>query len=132
MDLVEVKGNTYPVKDRLKALGGKWDAARKAWMVPASCAQEASEIVASAPRRAPADLVPITGNAYSVRAEIKALGGRWDGATKTWSVPRANYARAQALVPQAPRRGLSGKCRECGDESFGHLHCAECYSDRGW
>lgn len=27
-------GNTYPIRAAIKSLGGKWDADRKAWIVP--------------------------------------------------------------------------------------------------
>lgn len=27
-------GNTYPIRDAIKSLGGKWDAQRKVWIVP--------------------------------------------------------------------------------------------------
>ena len=27
-------GNTYPIRDAIKSLGGKWDATRKVWIVP--------------------------------------------------------------------------------------------------
>lgn len=27
-------GNTYPVKDQIKAMGGQWDAQSKTWTVP--------------------------------------------------------------------------------------------------
>lgn len=46
---VAITGNTYPVKDQIKAIGGRWDADRKAWMVPADRADEARRIVAGAP-----------------------------------------------------------------------------------
>ena len=46
-----IKGNTYPVKDQIKALGGKWDAKAKAWMVPDRKAEEAMALVASATAR---------------------------------------------------------------------------------
>jgi hypothetical protein len=37
-------GNTYPIRDAIKALGGKWDAARKAWIVPPLSMRERSEV----------------------------------------------------------------------------------------
>lgn len=49
---VKISGNTYPVKDALKVLGGRWDAAEKAWMVPAEKADEARALVAGAPPKA--------------------------------------------------------------------------------
>jgi hypothetical protein len=55
-----ITGNTYPVKDQIKALGGvKWDPIRKGWLVPDDRAAKARSIVAgagacSAPRPSPA------------------------------------------------------------------------------
>jgi len=46
---VLVTGNTYPVKDQIKALGGRWDANAKGWRVPADKADEAQKLVAGAP-----------------------------------------------------------------------------------
>ena len=48
--LVLVTGNTFPVKEELKALGGKWDAVAKGWKVPAAKLAEAQALVAGAPR----------------------------------------------------------------------------------
>lgn len=52
---VLITGNTYPVKDALKALGGKWDPNSKGWLVPDDKAAEARKLVGgpspSAPRR---------------------------------------------------------------------------------
>jgi hypothetical protein len=47
--LVAVTGNTYPVKDQLKALGARWNPEAKAWMVAADKADAARRIVAGAP-----------------------------------------------------------------------------------
>ncbi len=51
--MTKITGNTYPVKDQIKALGGRWNAAAKCWMIadPAKAAQ-ALALVASAPRKA--------------------------------------------------------------------------------
>jgi hypothetical protein len=46
---VLITGNTYPVKDLLRALGGQWDKTAKGWYVPADRAEEANQIMASAP-----------------------------------------------------------------------------------
>lgn len=48
-DTVAITGNTYPVKDQIKALGGRWDADRKCWMVSADKANAARSLVAGAP-----------------------------------------------------------------------------------
>ena len=46
--MIAITGNTYPVKDQLKSLGGRWNADRKAWMVPADKAAEAQALVVGA------------------------------------------------------------------------------------
>ena len=51
MSDVAITGNTYPVKDELKKLGARWDAANKVWLVPQDQADKAKEIVASAPAK---------------------------------------------------------------------------------
>jgi hypothetical protein len=48
--MVEVTGNTYPVRDQLRALGGEWDSIAKVWRVPASRLEAAQALVASAPK----------------------------------------------------------------------------------
>lgn len=50
---VLVTENTYPVKDQIKALGGRWDAVAKGWRVPADKADDANKLVASAPKSSP-------------------------------------------------------------------------------
>lgn len=50
---VLITGNTFPVKDQIKALGGKWDAYAKGWLVPADKADEARALVGGAPAPAP-------------------------------------------------------------------------------
>lgn len=42
---VLITGNTYPVKDQIKALDGKWDAVSKGWLVPADKAEKAKQLV---------------------------------------------------------------------------------------
>ena len=48
MKTVLITGNTYPVKDQLRELGGKWNPSAKGWYVPAKRAQEAQQLVNSA------------------------------------------------------------------------------------
>lgn len=50
---VAITGNTYPVKDQIKALGGRWDADGKAWRVPAAQADAARALVAGAAKPRP-------------------------------------------------------------------------------
>jgi hypothetical protein len=45
MTTVAISGNTYPVKDQIKALGGRWDGVLKVWRVPADKADAARQLV---------------------------------------------------------------------------------------
>lgn len=44
---VAITGNTYPVRTQLRALGGEWNAAEKAWMVPEERVAEARALVSN-------------------------------------------------------------------------------------
>jgi len=54
MAQVAIAGNTYPVKDQLKALGAKWDPDQKRWTITDGKLTEANAIVSSAPAPTPA------------------------------------------------------------------------------
>ena len=41
MHNILIKGNTYPVRDQLRAMGGTWDATARGWRIPADRADEA-------------------------------------------------------------------------------------------
>lgn len=49
-NLVPITGNTYSCKDKLKALGAKWNADQRVWIISADKAPEAQKIVASTPK----------------------------------------------------------------------------------
>jgi hypothetical protein len=51
MEQVLITGNTYPVKEEIKALGGKWDKEQKGWLVPADKVEEAKKLVTEAPAK---------------------------------------------------------------------------------
>lgn len=95
---VLITGNTYPVKDQLKALGGRWDAAAKGWRVPANKADEANKIVAG--------------------------GGSTTGTTTSAKKPfRHNKCVVCGVVPHYNQRGYpsvkiyrSGECQDCYEE----------------
>lgn len=40
-----ITGNTYPIREKLKALGGVWKPALKGWIIPDSKADEARALV---------------------------------------------------------------------------------------
>lgn len=48
-----VTGNTYPVKDQLRAMGATWDSKAKGWRVPVGRIGEAQALVARAPKSSP-------------------------------------------------------------------------------
>lgn len=94
-ELVLVIGNTYPVKEQLKALGARWNSDAKGWMVPAERVQEAQALVAGAP-----------------------VQPRTAGARPTCSSGYAGYAPTRckfcgAAASRYNRIYRNGKCREC-------------------
>lgn len=48
-----ITGNTYPVREEIKALGGKWNAGSKGWDVPEENAAKAKALVAAQPPKEP-------------------------------------------------------------------------------
>lgn len=40
METITLTGNTYPIKDQIKARGGKWDPVVKGWKVQVQYAEE--------------------------------------------------------------------------------------------
>lgn len=52
---VYLLGDTYPVRDAIRGIGGKWDPDRRAWWVGAAKRAEAEALVQSAPASAPRD-----------------------------------------------------------------------------
>lgn len=94
--------------------------------------------------------VAIAGNTYAVKAEIKALGGRWDAEKRAWMVPAERADEARKLVSSAPTKSTSEtkywqprKCRVCGhtearnargypvgDRILRSGECQSCYEER--
>jgi len=97
---VAITGNTYPVKDQIKALGGRWDGERKVWTVPADRAAQAQALVASAPRGYVAR--PASESSFSRPARCKVCG----------HVERRN---ARGYV-DGDRILRSGECQSCYEE----------------
>jgi hypothetical protein len=50
MAQLKITGNTYPVKDALKAIGARWDADERSWTIASSKIDQARKIVADAPK----------------------------------------------------------------------------------
>jgi hypothetical protein len=49
VERVAITGKTFPVRGELKLMGGRWDAGKGAWMVPAEKAEEAWALVGGKP-----------------------------------------------------------------------------------
>ena len=74
------------------------------------------------------NLARIHGNTYPVRADLKALGAKWNPSERAWYVAgEAARRKAQAIVDavpaQAPRQSFtphsSGLCKKCGSYCYG-------------
>lgn len=50
--MIAITGNTFPVKDALKALGARWNPDQKAWMIAEDKAEKARQLVSAAPKQA--------------------------------------------------------------------------------
>ena len=52
-----ITGNTYPVREQIKAMGGKWNPKAKGWMMPDAAAADAARAIVAdagpAPTRSP-------------------------------------------------------------------------------
>lgn len=115
--MTKLVGNTYPVKDQIRALGGRWDAAEKAWYVPDARADEAAALIASAPISAP------------------ATPGRCRDCGATCKAP---YTSCWTCKQKRDRRSGSAKCAVCGRVPSGqygdHLYrsgeCRDCFEER--
>jgi hypothetical protein len=144
-----VLGDTYAMKDRLRAAGCRWDPDARAWWsgkretIVALVAE-----LASAPEAQPAyvpaageAMVPVAGQTYPVRDGLRRLGGQWDAAAKAWLMPASKLAEAQALVaappPEQPYRPRYQSCKQCGARPgprgwpriYQNGVCSDCYRD---
>jgi hypothetical protein len=110
MAQVAITGNTYPVKDRLKALGAKWDADRRCWTITDRRLDEARKIVAGAPQQA-----ATPGRCLKCKGPVKEP-----------------YKICYGCKQQA-----SGKCVNCGDplndweRRHGVKRCSDCRDGGG-
>lgn len=77
--------------------------------------------------------VEIHGNTFPHREQLRALGGKWDGARKCWLVPADKAEIARTLVPQRAcgtksnhGRGRRGTCEGCGCRINYGRFCGKC------
>ena len=128
-------GNTFPAKDQIKGIGGRWDADAKAWWVtPAQRAEAvalvtestvAQDRVAASLPALTGKLVPVPGNTYNARTALRDLGASWDAASKAWLVDASRLTMAQDAVAAAAKAA----------KPFRHTRCKQCGArpnERGW
>lgn len=143
-------GNTFPAKDQIKAIGGRWDVDAKAWWVGAARRAEAValivEIGAEQNRAAAAlpaltgKLVPVPGNTYAARGALRDLGAQWDAAAKAWLVDASRLTLAAGVVAAAAKEAKPFRpshCKQCGARPdargwpriYKNGICSNCYAD---
>jgi hypothetical protein len=120
MAQVAIHGNTYPVKDELKAIGAKWDADQKCWTITAAKADQARKLVEAAPAQKP----PTPGICVKCKGSVKApyiicFACKNKGKCLNCGVELDDYAR---------RKGYK-RCLDCVDGG-GNANGGMSYYDR--
>lgn len=131
-----VGGSTYPHKDTLKALGGRWNPSTRSWILPVGCDISALNAINAA---FVSDLVPTSESSirrlsgigtFSIRDQIKKAGGRWDPTTKEWIVPadfvlpaRASSAHTSDNDEVPKQERARPHCSICRQEGHRRDHC---------
>lgn len=147
--MTTITGNTYAVKDQLKALGGRWNAAAQGWDIPDEKAERARAIVAAASASAPASFSRLPSGAWGIRGKGLVVGAKVavrkrDGSSSTetvarivstdgdgWQtaeiVPSVKPASAKPASPaRAPARSRPRNWRPCGYPGCSPSYCDEC------
>lgn len=76
MSMVKILGYTYPVRDKLRELGAKWDPDEKAWFIEEEKLEEANAIVGKTPPREPKKTGKPARKLFHVRCPT--CGTEWD------------------------------------------------------
>lgn len=77
--MIAITGNTYPVREQLKALGAKWEPRIKAWMVSPENVEKAKAIVNGAPAPTPRTYTAARVSTYKGRRPCGYPGCRGQG-----------------------------------------------------
>lgn len=124
-NMVKITGNTYPVREGLKALGGRWNAAQKAWMVPDQRLNEARKLIAGTRSNStgtPASSMPRTGGPWAgARGGVRHAQGvtrRPDNCESCGAFLPAGQGRLEYCVED------SG-CMRHHDEGGYHVYCLD-------
>jgi hypothetical protein len=125
MAQVAIRGNTFPVKDQLRALGAKWDADQKCWTITDKKAEDARKIVAAAPPSAPR----MPGKCGDCGKACKAPYTLcWDCKGKR-DLRAGKCSKCQGPLDQWERNHRMRLCAECRDGG-GNAHGGQSYYDR--
>jgi hypothetical protein len=101
---VTITGNTFPVKDQIKALGGRWNADAKGWAVPASKADEARALVSGGPRAA-------------VATHAAPRKCRCCGAKELGSIEAARLGKKTGMQHYPVKLRRDGICWDCASDT---------------
>lgn len=125
---VKIVGNTYPVRVALEhQFKATWDKSEKCWRVPEEFAEAAQALVNQQPAEASLlGMLPLYGNTFPIKEQLRGLGGRWDAAEKVWKLPPEKLAAAQKILAEMPQEETK-QCWECG----GTFTYAECKRNGG-
>lgn len=152
--MTTITGNTYDVREQLKALGGRWNPTAKGWDVPDDKADCARAIVASAGAAAPAaTFAKLPSGGWGVRGKGFAPGARVtvrkrDKTTSTETIDAilstdADGWQTATIVRTEDDRAATKPARRswrpCGYPGCSPAYCDECDGEglvfehrRGW
>lgn len=124
-----ISGKTFEVKETIKSLGGKWDAARRCWTLPLELDTEETRVRLGALTQAEEER--IVAAAASARAVVEAAEvERHERAAKKEEKRRANAAAKNLELVKWCLADTSGKyswvcCEQCEivDLKKGHSSC---------
>ena len=93
-----ITGNTYPIKDQLKALGGRWNPDQKVWMVPTDKADQARALVAAGESLPPPPQKQPLSETEQRLFDKQGLSGSADTAATTNGVTRQGIRTGDRIV----------------------------------
>jgi hypothetical protein len=116
-----IVGNTFSVKDALRAAGCRWDADEKAWWTGKKDVAEelvtqvnqAVVVAVAALPEATGAMVPVPGNTYPARDKLREMGGVWDAALLSASLSVAVPLWIERVRSLSVEERLS-RARICG------------------
>jgi hypothetical protein len=95
-NLQPIPGDTYVLREELKALGAVWDNAKRVWRIAPDKLPLATALVEHQTLLPTASKSAEDGATYGAKEALKVVGARWDKVNRAWTIreDRATYARA--------------------------------------